>query len=270
LNQIIVCLIYSILITSAIVLGYDKWTNHALASTIENSPPDNTSESSSLFADGADTSTNVSDLDSISTAQTVFESGTMKVPASVSGVIIFIPDEAHHPPEDEKTISPMNPNYLPTTLEVPDGTEVAFVHDDPTHTHIGIVKDKDGSTVWTTIPVEFPDGSDSRTLNALGSPYSVSDEEFSPPMNGTIIVTSEKSTGTLTVGGFFCPTDQVAQCKAELLDAGFEILSEFNFETESVQKDISGPNTLMIYSTLLSIKEAMVKLGPIIELLPYK
>jgi hypothetical protein len=211
--------------------------------------------------------TNVPDL---STAQMVFHSGTMKIPTSVSSVIIFIPDEAHHPPEDEKTISPMNPNYLPTTLEVPDGTEVGFVHDDPSHTHIGIVKDKDGSTIWRTIPVEFPDGSDTRSLSVTGSPYRISDEEFTPPMEGKIVVTSEKSTGSLTVGGFFCPTNQLAECKAEFSEAGFEILSEHNFETESVQKDISGPNTLMIYSTVLSIDDAMTKLGPIIELLPYK
>ena len=69
----------------------------------------------------------------------------MSLPSSVKGVIIFIPDEAHHPASDDKTISPKNPNYLPTTLEVPEGTEVAFVHDDPSHIHVGIIKDKDGN-----------------------------------------------------------------------------------------------------------------------------
>ena len=68
---------------------------------------------------------------SIPSAQSVYETGTMSLPTSVKSFIIFIPDEAHHVPEDQKTISPKNPNYLPSTLQIPDGTEVAFVHGDP-------------------------------------------------------------------------------------------------------------------------------------------
>ena len=105
--------------------------------------------------------------DSIPTAQSVYDTGVMSLPSSVKGVIIFIPDEAHHPPSDDKTISPKNPNYLPTTLEIPEGTEVAFVHDDPSHIHVGIIKDKDGNVAWTTTPVEYPDGSDIKSLSRL-------------------------------------------------------------------------------------------------------
>jgi hypothetical protein len=59
-------------------------------------------------------------------AQSIYDTGVMSLPSSVKGVIIFIPDEAHHPSEDNKTISPKNPNYLPATLEIPEGTEIAF------------------------------------------------------------------------------------------------------------------------------------------------
>ena len=75
----------------------------------------------------------------------------MSLPSSVKGVIVFIPDEAHHPPTHQKTISPKNPNYVPATLEVPEGTEVAFVHDDPNHVHQSIVKDKSGKEAWTRV-----------------------------------------------------------------------------------------------------------------------
>lgn len=43
-----------------------------------------------------------------------------------------------------------------TILEVRDGTEIIFVHGDPSHTHVEVVKDKDGKVVWETIPVEHP------------------------------------------------------------------------------------------------------------------
>ena len=194
----------------------------------------------------------------------------MSLPSSVKGVIVFIPDEAHHPPEDEKTISPKNPNYVPATLEIPQGTEVAFVHDDPGHIHQSIVKDKSGNEAWTSTSYEFPDGSDSKSLSLSGSPYSVSDKDYSPPMEGKIIVTPQKSTGTLTVGAFFCPTAQVSDCKSDFTKAGFKVLSEHNFVTESVQKDIAGDNTLLIYSTTAPLNTAIKSLGPIIETLPYK
>jgi hypothetical protein len=256
-------------VSTAIILGYENLTNYVQGTTFENNFPNNRGHEP-ISSDTGNSQTVEPNQNSIPMAQTVFDSGTMRLPPSISGVIIFIPDEAHHPPEEDKTISAMNPNYLPSTLEIPEGTEVAFVHDDPSHTHIGIVKDKNGSTIWTTIPVEFPDGSDIKKLESSGSPYSVSDDQYSPPMEGRIIVTSEKTTGSLTVGGFFCPTKQMTECKTDFSNAGFQILSEHNFETKSVQKDISGPNTLIIYSTTLPIKDAITKLGPIIESLPYK
>jgi len=252
------------------MFGNQDWIIYAQLSTIENNSPSIMTKVSNLSTGETDISTNVPGPNSVPTAQSVFESGMMTLPPSVGGVIIFIPDEAHHPPTDQKTISSKNPNYLPNTLEIPEGTEVAFVQDDPSHTHVGIVKDKDGTATWKTIPVEFPDGSDTKTLSVSGSPYSISDEQYSPPMEGKIVVTSEKSTGALTVGGFFCPTNQLPECKSQFSKTGFQILSEHNFETKSVQKDISGPNTLLIYSTTLPIKDAITSLGPIIKLLPYK
>ena len=207
--------------------------------------------------------------DSIPDAKYVYETGIMSLPASVKSFIIMIPDEAHHPPEDDKTISPKNPNFLPTTLEVLDGTELAFVHGDPSHTHVEILKDKDGNVAWETTPVEHPGGSDIKTLSSSGSPYSISDKEFTN-MEGQINVSNEKSTGSLTVGGFFVPTKDLDQYKSEFADAGFDVISDFGFTTESVQKDLAGDNTLLIYSTSQSVKDAIEKLLPIMESLPYE
>jgi phage shock protein PspC (stress-responsive transcriptional regulator) len=66
------------------------------------------------------------------------------------------------------------------------------------------------------------------------------------------------------------PTKDLDNCKSEFTNAGFQILSEHNFVTKSVQKDISGDNTLLIYSTQIPLKDAIDKLKPIIDSLPYK
>jgi hypothetical protein len=120
-----------------------------------------------------------SDLTAISDTRSVYETGTMSLPTTtVKSFIIVIPDEAHHPREDDKMMSPKNPNFLPTTLEAMDGTEVSFVHGDPSHTNVEIVRDRDGSVAWETIPVEHPGGSDTKALRSSGSPYSISDKSL--------------------------------------------------------------------------------------------
>ena len=273
INTNILILMFSVFLVSVLIIAAGNLNPLTYAQT--NSPFDNGSTSdastvSTMTASQTNTTANNTSSDSIPTAQSVYDTGVMALPSSVKGIIIFIPDEAHHLASDDKTISPKNPNYLPTTLEVPEGTEIAFVHDDPSHIHVGIIKDKDGNLAWTTTPVKYPDGSDTKSLSLTGSPYSISDKQYSPPMEGKIIVTPEKSTGTLTVGGFLCPTIQLSDCKSQFSKAGFDVLSEHNFVTTSVQKDIAGDNTMLIYSTAVPIKDALNNLGPIIKSLPYK
>jgi hypothetical protein len=112
-------------------------------------------------------------------------------------------------------------------------------------------------------------GSDIKTLSSSGSPYTISDKEFTN-MEGQINVSNEKSTGSLTVGGFFVPTKDLDQYKSEFADTGFNVISDFGFTTESVQKDLAGDNTLLIYSISQPVKDAIEKLLPLMESLPYK
>jgi len=72
---------------------------------------------------------------SIPAAKSVFDTGTMLLSASVSGFIIYIPDESHHPLTDNKTMSLKNAHYIPSNLVIPFGTSIAFVHGDPNHIH---------------------------------------------------------------------------------------------------------------------------------------
>lgn len=202
-------------------------------------------------------------------AKLVFNTGMLSLPPTVKGFIVYLPDEAHHPPSDNKTISPNNANYIPTNLLVPRGTSIAFVHGDPNHIHIEILKDnKTGQVVWQTSPVTHPGASDVKMLNP--GPYSVSDKKYTN-MKGTITVDSNtQSNGDLTLGGFFVPTSSLSKYKTDFSSAGFQVLSTFDFLSKTVQKDISGPTTLMIYSTHLPIQDAIAKLKPLIVSLPYR
>ncbi len=203
-----------------------------------------------------------------SPSQSVFNTGAISLPSTVKGFIIYIPDEAHHPPTDNKTISAKNANYIPTSLIIPKGTAIAFVHGDPNHIHVEIIKDSNsGAIAWQTIPVSHPGGSDVKVL-APGS-YDISDKKYAP-MKGTIQVDGGKqSNGDLVVGGIFVPTNSLAKYKSDFASAGFQILSDHNFISKTVQKDINGPTTLLIYSTNLPIQDVITKLKPLMSSLPY-
>jgi hypothetical protein len=205
----------------------------------------------------------------VPSAQSVYETGTMALPSTVSGVIISIPDEGHHPLSDQKTISLKNPSYVPSNLIIPSGASIAYVHGDPNHVHVGTVKDANSGTVaWQTTAVEHPGGSDVKALPA--GKYVVTDEKY-PDMKGTITVSNNvKSTGNLVVGGLFVPTPSLEKYKSDFSNAGFNVLSSYDFVAKTVQKDINGPNSLIIYSTTTPIGQAIPKLFPILDSLPYK
>ena len=67
---------------------------------------------------------------------------------------------------------------LPSNLTIPSGTSIAYVHGDPNHVHVEIVKDaKSGKIMWQTVPVKHPGGySDIRVL-PIGD-YRVTDPEI--------------------------------------------------------------------------------------------
>jgi hypothetical protein len=214
--------------------------------------------------------------DNIPTAKSVYSTGAMSLPPSVKGFIVYMPDEAHEPLKENRTISIKNAHYIPSNLVVPVGTSIAFVHGDPNHVHIEIIKGGNNTinsekVVWQTTPVKHPGGSDVKVL-PLGS-YNISDEKYTP-MTGTIRVVdgSKQSTGNnLVVGGIFVPTGSLKEYKSDFAAAGFQILSEYNFLSKVVQKDIAGPTTLLIYSTAnMNMQDSIAKLKPIIESLPYR
>jgi hypothetical protein len=226
----------------------------------------NTTTNNNTNTNSGTSSTTIS---TIPDAKSVFNTGKMVIPPSVSGFIIYIPDEAHHPLKDNKTMSLKNANYLPSNLVIPSGTSIAFVHGDPNHIHIEVVKDSSsGNVAWQTIPISHPGGSDTKILSP-GS-YIISDQKYAP-MNGNITMKNNiQSKGNLVVGAFFTPTPSLQKYKSDFTAAGFQVLSEYNFLSKVVQKDIAGPTTLLIYSTTRPIEDAITNLKPIIASLPYR
>ncbi|MGC2432010.1 MAG: hypothetical protein WA393_13310 [Nitrososphaeraceae archaeon] len=97
----IMILLISVFLASVLVIGVGN-LSEVYAQT--DSPSNNDS-----IGTASQTNMTTTSSDSIPTAQSVYDTGVMSLPSSIKGVIVFIPDEAHHPASDDKTISPKNP-----------------------------------------------------------------------------------------------------------------------------------------------------------------
>lgn len=264
--------IFAILVLSTLPIMH---INNIISNTLtlnkvfaQTSPSSLSSPSSSVSSSGEKNS------NGIPSAKSVFDTGTVSLPSSVKGFIISLPDETHELDTANRTISHQNAHYLPSNLVIPSGTAVAFVHGDPNHIHVESVTDANannnstGKVFWQTTRIRHPGASDIKIFDTPGS-YSISDIKY-PSMKGTITVESNaKSTGNLVVGGFFCPTPSLTKYKTDFTTAGFQVLSTYDFLSKTKQHDISGPTTLLIYSTTMPMQDALTKLVPLLGSLPY-
>jgi len=228
----------------------------------------------------------------IPTAESVYQSESMKLPPSVGSFIILIANEAHESWQDEKhkLITDKNSYYIPKNLLVPQGTTLSFLSADAPwdtpHPHTVEILDKEGGdTVYTTGVLEYTNSSKPVVL-PQGN-YTIKDTEYEAE-EGTISVTNEKSNGTLVVGGFYTPSHQVENNKdngggvhpgslqyyrAEFPKNGLRILSEYNFTYAACDycpgkywpDNKTGDHTLIIFATEQLLSDALIKLKKMVR-----
>lgn len=272
LSMAIIIGISLLVFSTPLLLNFIPINNDALA-LVNNNPISSSSNiinsSDISSSNNANVNTNNDNSADIPNAKSVLDTGKMALPPSVKGFIINLPDETHEKDDTGKAISPANAHYLPSNLAIPSGSAIVFVQGDPNHIHSEVVtNDNSNSVVWKTIPINHPGATDDKILPP-GS-YSISDAKY-PAMKGKITVDSNtKSSGNLVVGAFFVPTGSLEQYKSGFQSSGFQILSTHDFVSGATkQKDISGPTTLIVYSTTMNLDDAKSKLLPILNLLPY-
>ena len=222
----------------------------------------------------------------IPTAESVYQSESMKLPTSIGSFIILIANEAHESWQDEKhkLITDKNSYYIPKNLIVPKGTTLSFLNadapwDTPHPQTIEIIDDS-GETVYTTGVLEYTNSSEPVVL-PVGN-YTIVNTEYEAT-EGTISVTNEKSDGVLVVGGFYTPSHQVENnmdndggvhpgslqyYRTEFPKNGFRILSEYNFTYAACDycpgeywpDNKTGNHTLIIFATEQPLPDTLAKL----------
>jgi hypothetical protein len=238
-----------------------------------------------------DTNQNSSLNTDIPSAESVFSSQSLSLPTAAGSYIWYLVNEGHENTSSElhKKTSDHNPDYLPTNLIMPQGVNLSFLDADAPwdtpHPHrINIFNSTSGIVIYTTGTLSYTNSSEP-TILPVGK-YSVIDTKY-PWMKGTITVTDQKSNGSLVIGGFYTPTNQVANkldndgrshpgwlgyYRTEFPSNGFTILSEYNFHYATCNYCPGGfwpdqktrDHTLIIYSTNQPLLEALSKLGKLV------
>ena len=227
----------------------------------------------------------------IPSAESIYQSESMKLPSSIGSFIILIANEAHESWQDEnhKLITDKNSYYIPKNLRIPQGTTLSFLNadapwDTPHPQTIEIIDDG-GGTVYTTGVLEYTNSSKPVVL-PVGN-YTIVNTEYEAT-EGTISVTNEKSNGNLVIGGFYTPSHQVENnrdndggvhpgsldyYRAEFPKNGFQILSEYNFTYAACDycpgeywpDNKSGNHTLLIFATEQPLSDALAKLKKLVR-----
>jgi hypothetical protein len=230
--------------------------------------------------------------DTGSNAQLVYQTESMNIPQSVGTFIWYIVDEAHENTATQpwKHVSDHNAIYIPTNLVIPQGTAIAFLDADAPwdtpHPHTINVKDSTNKIVYTTGKLDYTNSSAAKVV-PVGH-YTVQDTKY-PWMKGNLTVAPnpDKSVGNLIMGGFYTPTNQVANnkdndggthpgwlgyYKEQFAKNGFNILDTFNFHYATCKycpggfwpDQKSADHTLILYSTSQSLSDALNKLSKMV------
>ena len=230
--------------------------------------------------------------DIIPTAESVYQSQSMTLPSSVGTFVWYIVNEAHENSANEKHkyISDHNPIYLPTNLKILQGTAISFLDADAPwdtpHPHTINIIDSSGKIVYTTGKLDYTNASTPVVLPS--GKYSVLDTKYTWMVGNLIVSTSQKSIGNnLVIGGFYTPTNQVANnkdndggvhpgwlgyYKEQFPKNGFKILSTFNFHYATCKycpgqywpNQKTADHTLIIYSTTQPIADVLSKLSKMV------
>lgn len=237
----------------------------------------------------------------IPNAESVYSSQSMSLPTSVSSFVIYIVDEAHENTATAswKHVSDHNPVYIPTNLVIPQGVTVSFLDADAPwdtpHPHtINVIASSSGKLVYTTGPLDYTNSS--KPVVLLTGRYDVIDTKYSW-MKGSITVTANQqkqnsignsnNAANLIIGGFYTPTNQVANnkdndggvhpgwlgyYKPEFPKNGLTILSQYNFHYATCKYCPGGfwpdqktaDHTLIIFSSQQPLSDVLNRLAKMV------
>jgi plastocyanin len=195
-------------------------------------------------------------------AVNLFNTQTMVLGNNVKNLVILIPNEGHHGPNEDSEARFLEPSFVPANAVINTGTAVAWYNGDFGHERAVNVKDATGSsTVFSTGEIIDNQASKTYTFNTPGTySYEAMGEE-GYIMKGTITVKNIQSPVTTsaavttgggidTVGVLMVPTQDLDTYVQDVKNAGLTVDSTHNFnDLRGGQSGTGDVQTLIVWAS---------------------
>jgi plastocyanin len=195
-------------------------------------------------------------------AQSLFTTQSMTLGNNVKNLVILIPDEGHHGPNEADEARFLEQQFVPANAVINVGTNVAWFSGDVGHERTVNVKDATGNSVlFSTGVIEESQASKTYTFNTPGTYNYEAMGDPGVTMKGTITVKNIPSPVTTaaaagaggsidTVGVLMVPTQDKAKYVQDVKNAGVAVDSTYDFkDLRGGQKGTGDMQTLLVWTS---------------------
>jgi len=200
-------------------------------------------------------------------AASLFNTKTMVLGNNVKNLVILIPDEGHHGPNEADEARFLEQQFVPENAVINPGTTVSWFSGDVGHERTVNVKDATGSSVLFSIGViTDSQASKTYTFNTPGTYNYEAMGDDGVIMKGTVTVKSIESPVTTaaaataggggvggaidTVGVMMVPTQDLGTYVQDVKNAGLTVDSTYDFkDLRGGQKGTGDVQTLLVWTS---------------------
>ena len=191
-------------------------------------------------------------------ADNLFNTKTMVLGNNVKNLVILIPNEGHHGPNEDKEARFLEQQFVPETAVINSGTTVAWFNGDVGHERTVNVKDANGgSGLFSTGAITPMEVSKTNTFSSPGTYNDEAEGDEGVIMKGAITVTNIQSpvansanSGIDTVGVLMVPTQDKDMYIQEVRDGGLTVDSTHDFkDLRGGQKGTGDVQTLIVWTS---------------------
>jgi plastocyanin len=199
-------------------------------------------------------------------ADNIFNTKTMVLGNNVKNLVILIPDEGHHGPNEVDEARFLEQQFVPANAVINPGTTVSWFSGDVGHERTVNVKDATGSSVlFSTGVITESQASKTYTFNTPGTYNYEALGDEGVIMRGTVTVKSIQSPVTIaaaatagsgvggaidTVGVLMVPTQGLGKYVQDVKNAGLTVVSTHDFkDLRGGQKGTGDVQTLLVWAS---------------------
>ena len=212
-------------------------------------------------------------------ASDLYNTKTMVLGPNVKNLVILIPNEGHHGPNEDKEARFLEQQFVPENAVISLGTTVAWFNGDVGHERTIDVKDANGnSLLFSTGAIKDMQVSKTNTFSSLGTFNYEAEGDAGVMMRRTITVENLQSpvansvnSGLDTVGVLMVPTQDKDKYVQEVKNGGLTVDSTHDFnDLRGGQKGTGDVQTLIVWTSEgKDLNSVISPLSEISATLPY-